>query len=73
MTLVMPEVRELGPINPRINYWLEELETAKIERTLYGIEEETSVSNNSKMHAPLHSVNARKIILLGKYSRIKIF
>lgn len=42
----MPEDGELGPTNPRINRWLEGVETAINEGTLYGREEDKSVSNN---------------------------
>ena len=46
---VMPEDKEQGTKNPRINRWLEGVETAINEGTLYGVgEEERSVSKRKK-------------------------
>ena len=42
----MREDGELGATNPRINRWLEGVETAMNEGTLYGREEDKTVSNN---------------------------
>lgn len=42
----MREDGELGATNSRINRWLEGVETAKNEGTLYGREEDKSVSSN---------------------------
>ena len=42
----MREDGELGATNPRINRWLEGVETAINEGTLYGREEDKTVSNN---------------------------
>lgn len=44
--LVMPEDKELGPSNTRINRWLEGVETAINEGTLYGRRKDKSVSKN---------------------------
>lgn len=45
-TAVMREEGDLGATNPRINRWLEGVETAINEGTLYGRKEDKSVSNN---------------------------
>lgn len=42
----MREDGDLGATNPRINRWLEGVETAINEGTLYGREEDKSVSDN---------------------------
>lgn len=47
----MPEDKEQRPKNPRINHWLEGVETAINEGTLYGVgEAERSVSEREKKH-----------------------
>ena len=42
----MREDGDLGATSPRINRWLEGVETAINEGTLYGRKEDKSVSNN---------------------------
>lgn len=49
----MSEDRDLGPTNPRINRWLEEVETAMIDGTIYGREEEKSVSKKQTECIPV--------------------
>lgn len=72
----MREDGELGATNSRINRWLKGVETAKNEGTLYGREEDKSVSSNicrNVLNAYYQHTVQKNYLSLNLVKQVQIF